>query len=182
MSKCQIVGWFSFVVVLFIVSFVFAVPCLKALVKKEFNADDYSLRTWETIEEEKLLVIKEKREKKRQKEFENRIKMCEIPTKRNNAERKKENILRRELKDFFMDIPEVKWVRFKENTVYVGFDPYPIDGVSILRGAALHGNKAINFGCHIWAVHVDQQNNAPYYGTLDGKWYKEVTARYGKFE
>lgn len=93
-----------------------------------------------------------------------------------------EAILRRELEGFFMDIPEVTWCKFDGNTVYVGFKTYPPDGQAILRGAALHGNAAINFGCHVWAVHADQRNNPPYYGTLSGKWYDEVTARYGRFK
>jgi hypothetical protein len=73
-------------------------------------------------------------------------------------------------------------VRFEGNSVYVGFDPYPLDGNAILRGAALHGNNAIDFGCHVWAVHADQKSNPPYYGTISGKWYENVTARYGKIE
>lgn len=93
-----------------------------------------------------------------------------------------EAILHRELEGFFMDIPEVAWCKFDGNTVYVGFKTYPADGEAILRGAALHGNAAINFGCHVWAVHADQINNPPYYGMLSGKWYDEVTARYGRFE
>jgi len=93
-----------------------------------------------------------------------------------------EVILQRELEGFFMDIPEVSWCKFDRNDVYVGFKTYPPDGRAILRGAALHGNAAINFGCHVWAVHANQRNNPPHYGTLSGKWYDEVTARYGKFE
>ena len=105
-----------------------------------------------------------------------------IPKSAESTKSIHEVILQRELEGFFMDIPEVIWCKFVGNTIYVGFEPYPHDGRAILRGAALHGNEAINFGCHIWAVHADQKNNPPHYGTFSGKWYDEVTARYGRFE
>ena len=73
------------------------------------------------------------------------------------------------------DLPEIKWVEFDDNTVYIGFNPYPNDGESILRGAALKGNKAINFGCHVWAIPAGQTDR-----TSVDRYYNEVTARYGK--
>lgn len=113
------------------------------------------------------------------KEFVSLIRSTPVLQSRKSTD---EIILQRELEGFFMDIPEVVWCKFVGNIVYVGFRTYPHDGEAILKGAALHGNNAINFGCHVWAVHADQKNNPPHYGTFSGKWYDNVTARYGRFE
>ena len=125
---------------------------------------------------QKLMIEKE------EKEYQKRLVNYKKYSRRENPPQTREEILRKELEEFFMDITEVKWVKFNDNTIYVGFNSYPLDGNAILRGAALHGNKAIIFGCHVWAVHEDQKNNYPYYGTLNGKWYDEITARYGKIK
>lgn len=90
-----------------------------------------------------------------------------------------ETVLQRRLA-YLMDIPEVDWMRFEDNSVYIGFNVYPTDGEVIIKFAAVHGNNAINFGCHVWAVHSSQLNNPPYYGTMSDKWYGEATARYGR--
>ena len=132
-------------------------------------------RIEETERKVKRKAEKEQRAEKQKQKVKRKRRKKKI-TKINNNE----NILRHELEGFFMDIPEVKWVKFNNNSIYVGFSPYPIDGEAILKGAALHGNQVINFSCHVWAVHADQKNNSPYYGTMNGKWYKEVTARYGR--
>lgn len=108
--------------------------------------------------------------------------IIKVPKERSaefSTSEKNEKILRRRLA-YLMEIPEVKWVEFDDNTVYIGFDPYPANGSTIIRAAAFHGNKAINFGCHVWAVPADQIGNPPWYGTMSGKWYDEVTARYGQ--
>ena len=96
--------------------------------------------------------------------------------------KRNEEILRKELEGYLLDIPEVKWCRFVDNSIYVGFDPFPEDGEAIITSTAYHGNQAINFGCHVWAVYADQKNNPPYYGTMKGKWYAEQTCRYGQFD
>ena len=124
-------------------------------------------------------AIKTTEKPKTIKEFVSLIRSTPVLQSRKSTD---EAILQRELEGFFMDIPEVVWCKFVGNTIYVGFETYPHDGEAILMGAALYGNKAINFGCHVWAVHADQKNNHPYYGTFSGKWYDEVTARYGRFE
>ena len=92
-----------------------------------------------------------------------------------------EAVLQRSLA-YLMEIPEINWVRFDNNNVYIGFSSYPTDGNLIIKFAAVHGNKAINFGCHVWAVPTNQVSNPPYYGTMSGKWHDEATARYGRIE
>ena len=87
-----------------------------------------------------------------------------------------ETVLQRRLA-YLTSIPEVDWVKFDDNNVYVGFSSYPTDGNLIIKFAAVNGNEAINFGCHVWAVHANQANNPPYYGTMSGKLYDEATAR-----
>ena len=48
----------------------------------------------------------------------------------------------------------------------------------VIKGAAIAGNKAINFGVHVWAIKASEKGWRP----GDGHFYKEVTARYGKIE
>ncbi len=91
-------------------------------------------------------------------------------TKTENEQRLKEAL------SYLNDIPEVSWVEFDNNTVYVGFSELPDDWELIIKMAALNGNKATDFGCHVWATPAKQKNKPVdkrrYYGT--------VTARYGK--
>ena len=78
-------------------------------------------------------------------------------------------ILEREL-SYLQDIPEVQWVRFEDNTVHIGVSPLPGDIAMIAQAAAVIGNRAIDFGVHVW-VHPANDPN---------KFYGETTARYGK--
>ncbi len=71
---------------------------------------------------------------------------------------------------YLNEIPEIEWVKFEDNTVRIGVNKLPRDINIIASAAALHGNKAINFGVHVW---VHPANNP-------GIYYGEVTARYGK--
>lgn len=75
-------------------------------------------------------------------------------------------------------MPEVAWVRFDRNTVYVGFRERPPDLHALIRAWALQGNFAINFGCHVWAIDGTQAGRDWEPGDT-GLW-AEVTARYGK--
>ena len=86
-------------------------------------------------------------------------------------------VLREEL-SYLSDIPEVAWIEVEKNSVYVGFSLLPNDWEMIIKGAALRGNKATNFGCHVWAVDADKKGWRP----GDSPFYGEFTARYGKLE
>ena len=60
--------------------------------------------------------------------------------------------------NYLNDIPEISWVKFNKNNVYVGFKSKPADMSSIVGGAALFGNKAYGFGVHVWAVPANNKN------------------------
>ena len=79
---------------------------------------------------------------------------------------------------YLKDIPEVSWVEFNDNNVCIGFKALPQDLRSIVSAAAIHGNRATDFGVHIWAVPESQKNFRP---GLDPS-YCTATARHGKIE
>jgi len=91
----------------------------------------------------------------------------------------KEENLRTAL-NYLNEINEVQWIEFDRNTVYIGFNPRPSDLSLILRGAALRGNDAIDFGVHVWAIDANRFNRGWRPG--DGPYFEEVTARYGKIQ
>ncbi len=90
-------------------------------------------------------------------------------------EMRRESALKQELA-YLDDVEEIVSWRVDDNNVYIHFAPVPDDWRGIIRGAALRGNRAIDFGCHVWAIdHRVRQARGGNAGYLD-----EVTARYGK--
>lgn len=79
---------------------------------------------------------------------------------------------------YLIDIPEVSWFEVVGNNVYVGFNSKSDDLSLIIRGAAVKGNKAIQFGVHVWAVPANNRGWRP----GKGPFYEEVTARNGKIQ
>ena len=79
---------------------------------------------------------------------------------------------------YLKDMPEVSWVEVNNNSVFIGFKTLPRDLKSIVSAAAIHGNRAADFGVHIWAVPESQKNFRP---GLDPS-YCTATARHGKIE
>ena len=79
---------------------------------------------------------------------------------------------------YLKDIPEIAWVEFDGNNVYIGFKERPSDLRTIVNGAALWGNKAYGFGVHVWAVEARYRGWRP----GEGPYYCEATARYGKVQ
>jgi len=77
---------------------------------------------------------------------------------------------------YLNDIEEIAWWEVDGNNVYVGFREVPSHWQWIIRGAALRGNRAINFGCHVWAV----KGGAPGWRPGDPGYLGQVTARYGR--
>jgi len=90
---------------------------------------------------------------------------------------KEEKILANRLA-YLHEIPEIDWIEIEDNNVYIGFNSLPEDWRIIVNAAAVHGNKAINFGCHAWAVDARYRGWRP----GDGPFYGEASARYGKLE
>ena len=80
---------------------------------------------------------------------------------------------------YLNDIPEISWVEFDGNDVYIGFNKRPSDLGSIVRGAAAFGNKAYGFGVHVWAVPAAEKGWRPGKGSNS---YCSATGRYGKVE
>ena len=77
---------------------------------------------------------------------------------------------------YLLSVSEVAWVDIYDNNVYVGLNAVPQDLGLIVGAAALHGNRAINFGVHVWAVNSNFRESP-----LDG--YRcSATARYGKVQ
>jgi len=88
-----------------------------------------------------------------------------------------EQVLRKELA-YLSDVNEVAWVEFDDNDVYIGFAARPSDLGAVVNAAAVNGNRAIDFGVHVWAVSADRRGWRP----GSGPYYCEATARYGKLE
>ena len=86
-------------------------------------------------------------------------------------------VLKSEL-SYLNDIIEITWWEVEDNNVYINFNPVPNDWNLIMRGAAFRGNKAIDFGTHVWALKGKKEGwrpgHSPYLGV--------ATARYGEFE
>jgi len=78
---------------------------------------------------------------------------------------------------YLNEIDEVAWVHFDKNNVYVGFNPLPHDYKFICQAAAFQGNKALNFGVHVWAVPSDDQS---WKQGNTGRYFCTTTARGGK--
>ena len=73
--------------------------------------------------------------------------------------------------DYLYDISDIQWVEIDRNNVYIGFISKPDDIGSIVRGAALKGNKAYGFGVHVWAMNAndDWQSSSKYYCTASAR-------------
>ncbi len=87
--------------------------------------------------------------------------------------REREAALRKKLA-YLKSIPEVSWVVFDRNNVYLGLESLPSDIKIIVGAAAYHGNRAINFGVHVWAV------DSKFRESPSDRYICFATARYGK--
>ena len=77
-------------------------------------------------------------------------------------------------------LPEVAWWRVDGNSVVIGFTEWREDGQSVINAAAHHGNRAIGFGCHVYAVPADD-TEAQTSGKI-GRMYGTATVRHGQLE
>lgn len=80
--------------------------------------------------------------------------------------------------NYLNDIGEVSWLEIDGNNVYIDFEPLPSDWNTIIRAAALNGNRAIDFGVHVWAMSGKQKGWRP----GDSGYTGNATARYGKIK
>ena len=98
-------------------------------------------------------------------------KKVEVEVEKKQTQDNYEIILKKRLA-YLNDIEEVSHFKVDHNTVYVYFKAFPSDWCTIIKAAAWHGNKAIDFGCHVWAM--DANNPDSFLGT--------ATVRHGKHE
>jgi hypothetical protein len=90
----------------------------------------------------------------------------------------REQVLKERL-SYLDEVSEISWVEIDGNNVYIGFRSIPEDYDMIVRAAAFHGNNAIDFGVHVWAI------DAKYTGWRPGQgkpFICEATARYGRVQ
>jgi len=80
--------------------------------------------------------------------------------------------------EYLRGIEEVSWVEIDNNNVYIGFERRPLDLPAIVNAAAVVGNRALDFGVHVWAVAAEHSGWRP----GDAPYYCEATARYGKLK
>lgn len=124
--------------------------------------------------EEEINYAGEKMTKTDQEEARKQIRVRDVE-KRAKIEKKVEDNRLKDRLDYLYEIDEVSWVKFERNSVYIGFSSVPSDLTTILGFAAFHGNKAIDFGVHVYAY------DACRYGpTTGGNFFKGATCRYGK--
>lgn len=79
---------------------------------------------------------------------------------------------------YLTGIPEVSWVIYKKNNVYIGFNTYSVNLGHIVNVAAVRGNKAYGEGIHVWAGPADNKDWVRPEGEI--RYYCSSTARYGK--
>ncbi len=82
----------------------------------------------------------------------------------------------REKLAYLNELPDIEWVEFEQNSVYIGWKRLPEDFIEINHQAALKGNAAIDFGAHVWSVPAKSTRWRPGHGA----YYCETTARKGK--
>ena len=81
--------------------------------------------------------------------------------------------------DFFIQMKKkYPWVKFNGNIVVIGFNRYPKDLRTIMRAAALHGNRVYGFGIHLWAVDAKYKN----WNVWKDPYICTTTARHGEIE
>jgi len=78
------------------------------------------------------------------------------------------------------DIEEVSWYEVEANSIYIGFEKRPDDIDLIVKGAAINGNKAIDFGVHAWGIVGAGEGWRPSYRGPQAAC--EYTARHGRIE
>jgi len=76
-------------------------------------------------------------------------------------------------------VDEVAWVKFERNNAHVGLKERPSDLRLLCATAAMNGNRAMDFGCHVWFY--DTSRAASPTTNVDLA-FCECTARYGKVQ
>ena len=89
----------------------------------------------------------------------------------------KETILKTKL-NYLNDIEAISWWEVDDNDVYINFTDLSYNWKAAIRMAATLGNKATDFGVHVWALNGKEKGWRP----GDSGYLENVTARYGKLQ
>ena len=89
----------------------------------------------------------------------------------------REAVLKETLK-YLDDMEAVSWWEVDGNDVYINFNDISFNYKVAIRMAATLGNRATDFGVHVWALNGKQRGWRP----GDGGYLDNVTARYGKLQ
>ena len=82
--------------------------------------------------------------------------------KPNSDERPKRSTNETLLKDatsYLAQREDVKWIEYQGNEIYIGFYPFPADYSYICNHAAEIGNKAMDFGCRVYAYDASKHRS-----------------------
>ena len=79
---------------------------------------------------------------------------------------------------YLNDMESVSWWEVDGNDVYINFNDISFNYKAAIRMAATLGNRATDFGVHIWALNGKQRGWRP----GDSGYLDKVTARYGKLQ
>ena len=80
--------------------------------------------------------------------------------------------------EYLNDMEAVSWWEVDGNDVYMNFNDISFNYKAAIRMAATLGNRATDFGVHVWALNGKQKGWQP----GDGGYLENVTARYGKLQ
>jgi hypothetical protein len=56
---------------------------------------------------------------------------------------------------YLFDLPQVAWVEYDQNRVYVGFTTVNSDVLQVVRTAAINGSKAYGAPVQVWGVRIE---------------------------
>ena len=79
---------------------------------------------------------------------------------------------------YLNDMEAVSWWEVDGNDVYINFNDISFNYKAAIRMAATLGNRATDFGVHVWALNGKQRGWRP----GDSGYLDNVTARYGKLQ
>jgi hypothetical protein len=82
----------------------------------------------------------------------------------------------RERLAYLKDLPNVSWVEFDTNNVYIGLKEKPADLKAIVGDAAVAGSKVYGFAVHVFAVDEKYRGVEP----IKRPYFCKATARHGE--
>lgn len=105
--------------------------------------------------------------------------------KANSSNSSSSSCAEKALEKFKTTYSDIKWIVVDNNTAYVGYVPVPDVFRERCKAMAIDGNKATDFGFHVWAFDaskVSGDKNSIQNAINSNKALFETTARHGKIE